>query len=317
MKCSIIIRSYNEELHIGKLLDGIKHQVLENDLTVEVILVDSGSTDNTVKIAVQKGAKLVEIPKESFSFGRALNLGCKSATGDVLLFASAHVYPVYDDWISRMVLPFLQQPSLALIYGRQIGNNNTHFSEHQVFKKWFPEKSIISQTTPFCNNANCSIRKEVWQKYEYNESLTGLEDLDWANRIMQANLQINYDAQATVVHVHDETPQKVKNRYFREAIALKKIMPKVHVGFIGFLRLFFTNVVRDLVAALNQKLFFQEAKNIVIFRYMQFYGTYLGHSMHGGLTDELKNRFYYPNTTFSRKEIVNNQSSTAKKIDYT
>ena len=47
-RCSIVIRAYNEEKHIGRLLTGIAQQNLAD---IEVILVDSGSLDDTVKIA--------------------------------------------------------------------------------------------------------------------------------------------------------------------------------------------------------------------------------------------------------------------------
>ena len=54
MNCSIVIRAYNEEKHIGRLLEGIQHQTIKD---VEIILVDSGSTDSTVSIAeVVRGA---------------------------------------------------------------------------------------------------------------------------------------------------------------------------------------------------------------------------------------------------------------------
>jgi rhamnosyltransferase len=68
MNCSIVIRAYNEERHIGRLLDGIKHQTLKD---VEVILVDSGSTDSTVEIAESYDARIVKIPSEEFTFGLA------------------------------------------------------------------------------------------------------------------------------------------------------------------------------------------------------------------------------------------------------
>ena len=48
MNCSIVIRAYNEEKHIGRLLEGIRQQTLKD---VEIILVNSGSTDQTVSIA--------------------------------------------------------------------------------------------------------------------------------------------------------------------------------------------------------------------------------------------------------------------------
>ncbi|MFO3797859.1 MAG: glycosyltransferase, partial [Anaerolineales bacterium] len=62
MKCSLVIRAYNEEKHIGRLLEGVAQQSVRD---VEVILVDSGSTDRTVEIARQFGARVLHIcPQE-------------------------------------------------------------------------------------------------------------------------------------------------------------------------------------------------------------------------------------------------------------
>lgn len=314
MKCSIIIRSHNEERHIGRLLDGIEKQELPTGISMEVIVVDSGSTDATVSIAKHMGATVIHIPKEEFSFGRALNIGCQHALGDILLFASAHVYPLFTDWIEKMIMPFTN-PKVALVYGRQTGNELTHFSEQQVFNKWFPEKSNYSQSTPFCNNANCAIRKTLWQELPYDEALTGLEDLDWAQKIMNKNYTIVYEAEAPIVHVHEETPTKIKNRYRREAIALKQIMPKVHFSFIDFLRLFITNTFADLFHALRQDVFLKEYSNILMFRYNQFYGTYLGHQQKGMVSKDLKNRFYYPNNLSKQQNDIQTQNQH-KKINY-
>ncbi|MGB7712111.1 MAG: glycosyltransferase [Microcoleus sp.] len=77
VKCSVVIRCYNEEQHIGRLLSGIMEQSVRD---VEIILVDSGSTDATVAIASRYPIKLLSIQPQEFSFGRALNLGCQAAT---------------------------------------------------------------------------------------------------------------------------------------------------------------------------------------------------------------------------------------------
>ncbi|HTE29857.1 MAG TPA: glycosyltransferase, partial [Chryseolinea sp.] len=138
MLCSIVIRSHNEERHIGRLLDGINRQQLGPDLRIEIIVVDSGSSDSTASIATMMGAQVLHIAKDDFTFGRALNLGCQAAKGEILLFASAHVYPYYKDWIEKMLQPFVDK-RVALVYGRQIGNEITRFSEHEIFTKWFPE----------------------------------------------------------------------------------------------------------------------------------------------------------------------------------
>ena len=319
MKVSIVIRSHNEERHIGRLLDGIQRQQLPEGVSVEVLVVDSGSTDATVSRARQMGATIIEISKEEFSFGRALNRGCQYASGELLLFASAHVYPVYTDWIEKMIRPFTDAKT-GLVYGRQIGNKTTRFSEHQVFGKWFPAESNYNQQTPFCNNANCAIRRSLWEEQPYDEYLTGLEDLDWAQKIMNKGFKIAYEAGAPIVHVHEETPAKIQNRYQREAIALKHIFPKVHFTYWDFLRLFIGNTLLDCLRALRKGYFFREVGSIIMFRRRQFWGTYLGHRQKGEVTKELKNRFYYPNgfAVFTAKKKKENTHSTlsAKKIKY-
>src|SRR5512139_1761289 len=103
MKCSIVIRAFNEAQHLGRLLEGIAQQTVAD---VEVILVDSGSTDTTVQIAEQRKAQVVHIPAQEFSFGRSLNMGLAAATRELVVIASAHVRPVYPDWLECLLRPF-------------------------------------------------------------------------------------------------------------------------------------------------------------------------------------------------------------------
>ena len=172
MGISIIIRTYNEEKYLAKLLAGIDRQNV-GELTKEVILVDSGSTDKTLQIARSFDCKIERIRKDEFSFGKSLNIGCKSATGGILVFISGHCFPVNDYWLIKLVQPILDG-KVALTYGRQLGVSTSRFSEQQIFSKYFPVSSSIPQQNFFCNNANAAVLKEVWQKYQFNEELTGL-----------------------------------------------------------------------------------------------------------------------------------------------
>lgn len=302
MKLSIIIRCFNEEKHIGKLLDGIKQQQTSQDY--ETIVVDSGSTDSTVEIAESYGSRIISIKPEDFSFGYALNVGCEAAQGEILLFASAHVYPVYDNWLDEMLRPF-ENKRVALVYGRQIGNHLTKFSEHQLFNKWFPAESDFNQTFPFCNNANCAVRKNLWQEYKYDEVLTGLEDLAWAKNIQSHGFRIAYNANATIVHVHEETPERIYNRYRREAIALKQILPDEKFSFFDFIKLVVSNTISDYYHAFAKGKFLRNIWDIPMFRYNQFKGTYRGYKQDQYVTKSLRNRFYYPNSLSSASENDN------------
>jgi rhamnosyltransferase len=294
-RCSIIIRAYNEEKHIGRLLAGISQQNLAD---IEVILVDSGSEDATIEIATGFNSsfpvRVIHIQPEEFTFGRSLNLGVREARSDIIIMASAHVYPVYPDWLERLVIPF-SDPQVGLAYGRQRGNNRTRFSEQQVFGRWFPERSQPRQSFPFCNNANAAIRRSLWEQRPYDETLSGLEDLDWARWVMHQGYAISYVAEAEIVHIHAETPRGVYNRYRREAMAFKHIYHQETFGFFDFLRLTTSNIVSDLWHATRQGRILEHFGSIFWFRSMQFWGTYQGYRQTGPLTWQLRQTFYYPN----------------------
>src|SRR5512142_266314 len=132
MKCSVVIRAYNESRHQGRLLTGIAQQTCQD---VELILVDSGSSDDTVAIAESFGASVVRIRPEDFTFGRSLNLGMQAASREHVLIASAHVYPIYPDWIECLLRP-LDDPQVALVYGRQRGTSSSKFPEQRLFRQW-------------------------------------------------------------------------------------------------------------------------------------------------------------------------------------
>ncbi len=288
--CSLVVRAFNEEGHIGRLLEGVRHQTLRD---VEVILVDSGSTDATAAIAAQYGATVVHIPPAEFTFGRSLNLGLAAATCDLVAIASAHVYPVYPDWLERLLEPFTD-PAVALAYGKQRGDENSKFSEHQIFARWFPEESAARQGHPFCNNANAAIRLSVWKAHPFDESLTGLEDLAWAKEVQGAGCAISYVAEAEVVHVHNETPCGVLNRYRREGMAFKRIYPEAHFSLYDFVRMVSANIASDLWHATRQRIFWRSAPSIFWFRTAQFWGTYRGYRRSLEWNWDLRQTFYYP-----------------------
>ena len=289
MNCSIIIRAYNEEKHIGRLLEGIRQQTVKD---VDLILVDSGSTDGTISIAEAYGARPVSIPPSEFTFGRSLNLGIQAATRELIVIASAHVYPVYPDWLESLLRPF-EDHTIALTYGKQRGPATAHFSEQQIYHRWYPDVSQPYQATAFCNNANAGIRKGLWEQNPYDETLTGLEDLAWAKWAKDQGYYIAYVAEAEIIHVHNEIPQGVFNRYRREGMAFKMIYPEAHFNLYDFVRLTTMNILSDSWHAARERVLWKNLKSILWFRFMQFHGTRLGYRESGLLTPQLRETFYY------------------------
>jgi rhamnosyltransferase len=309
---SLVIRCCNEEKHIGRLLVGIMQQSIKD---IDVVVVDSGSTDGSLAVAAQYPVRILSINPEAFSFGRSLNLGCLEARGEFIVIASAHVYPVFSDWLEKLLAPF-KDKSVALVYGKQRGKEGTKYSEQQIFGKWFPDSSNMCQDHPFCNNANAAIRREVWERHRYDERLTGLEDLDWAKRAMAQGLKVAYAGDAEIIHVHNETPNQIYNRYRREAIAMRSIFPEQRFGLWDFMYLCMSNLISDYYHALRDGLLMPNVGGISLFRFMQFWGTYRGYRQKGPVTQKLRETFYYPNGFKRFKEVSEEGTGTRKYIDY-
>ncbi|HEY4216046.1 MAG TPA: glycosyltransferase [Gemmatimonadaceae bacterium] len=292
MRVSVIVRTYNEQRHLPQLLEAIAGQ-RDHRIAAEVVLVDSGSTDQTVRIAEAHGVRVLHIERERFSFGRSLNVGCAAARGDYLVFVSGHCVPTDDLWLSRLIEP-LHSREIGMTYGRQVGGPETRFSEHQLFDKFFPAISQIPQTGFFCNNANSALRRVTWERYRFDEELTGLEDMDLAKRLVGAGLRIGYVADACVYHHHHETWSAVRRRYEREAIALQQLLPDVRISIADFVRYFGSAVMHDLSFAGGPRRAATMFREIVLFRLMQFWGSYRGNHVHRELSRTQKESYFYP-----------------------
>ena len=293
MRISVIVRTYNESLYLAKLLLGIQKQEIPQGTEVEIVLVDSGSTDNTVSIAQDSGCRIVGIAKEEFSFGRSLNLGCETATGEILVFISGHCIPVDQNWLWNLVKP-VSDGNVVWTYGRQVGIQQSRYSEIRIFEKYYPPVSAIPQQGFFCNNANAALLRTVWNENRFNEELTGLEDMHLAQLIVNKGMKLGYVSDAAVFHIHNENWRKIKNRFEREAIALQYIMPEVQINFTDFIRYFFSSVVLDYGEAIREGVFFKCGKEILFYRFAQYWGSYRGNHLHRKISRKTKENYFYP-----------------------
>jgi glycosyltransferase involved in cell wall biosynthesis len=290
---SVVIRTLNEEKHLPELLESIRAQDTDT-YEIEIVIVDSGSTDNTLQIAEKYDCRITHIKKEDFTFGRSLNVGCEFSTGEYLIFVSGHCIPASRSWLDNLLQP-LASNLAQYSYGRQLARDTTKFSENELFTKFYPCYSKTPQKDYFCNNANAAIRRSAWEIFGFNEELTGLEDMYLAKQLVEKSGEvIAYAADAPVFHIHDELWRQVGIRYEREAYALRRIEPAVHFNFADFVRYFFAGVLQDISSALNGKVLVAEFRSIVLFRFMQYWGTYKGNREHRKASLEMKYRYFYP-----------------------
>lgn len=309
IETSIIIRTFNEEKHIGRLLDSILNQNYGN---WEIIIVDSGSTDRTLDIAKNYPTKIVKIAPKDFSFGRSLNEGCRCAKGDYAVFASAHTYPVDNTWLHRIVSPF-EDPKIGMVYGRHIGTDTSKLSEETDFRAVFGTKSKILVEEAFGNNANAAIRLALWKEIPYDEFLSGHEDIDWAKKIQARGFYVYYKADACLVHIHQEKYSQIYNRFKREAIAYKHIFPDVEYQLTRAVLNFLLLTTKDLVYGLSSRKLIRKMGQIIPYRSAQFKGTYDGFKRSPKITEKMKQDFYYP--SINRSVVITSPNHHSLKED--
>lgn len=286
-KASILIRTYNEQKHIGNLLDAIARQ-RERDF--EIILVDSGSTDETLAIARGSVDRVLQISNRDFTFGYSLNTGSKAATGEFFVIISAHAIPTSGRWLEELLRPF-EDKDVAMTYGRHIGARTTKFSEGRDFVVLFPEHENAPRPYPYyALNANAAIRKSLWEKHPFEEHLTGLEDIAWARAQHEQGMKIVYVPKAAVEHIHEERWSQVYNRYRREAVAARaiglphpphasrRILPSIWAAMLDLRSLFLSFVTHSGLA--------------VRFRFEQWRGTRAG-SKHDIILAEERSALFF------------------------
>ena len=71
------------------------------------------------------------------------------------------------------------------------------------------------KNNPFTNNGNCGYKFKIWEKYQFDENLTGCEDIEFASRALKDGALIIYGDKIAVQHFHTEGFQTIYFRYFR------------------------------------------------------------------------------------------------------
>jgi glycosyltransferase involved in cell wall biosynthesis len=308
MLVSIVIRTLNEAQYLGELLQSISKQDVGNRFSVENVVIDSGSTDKTLAIARKYSCTITHIKREDFSFGRSLNQGCEAASGDILIFISGHCVPRDRQWLKALCDPIADQV-VDYSYGKQISGPESKYSEGRIFEKYYPNHSAVPQQGFFCNNANSAISRAAWAKYRFDEDVTGLEDMELAQRLHCDGGHIGYVAEACVYHYHAENWAQVKRRFEREALALQKIMPQIHVSLIDAARYIVSSVWQDWCVAWREKVFHAKVQEIIRYRYCQYSGSYKGNHDHRRLSHAEKEKYFYPSLKIQEKRNHHDQTT--------
>lgn len=219
---SIVIPSRNEESHIRNCLDSIFVQ--STDLTFEVLVIDSGSTDSTREIVRQnKNVKLVCITPEEFGHGKTRNAGAHFTNGKYIVFLNADAIPANNKWLASLMECFGKDRLLAGVFSRHLPREDCHLYMDRDIRRSMPDKPrIISHFDPnaplLFSTVSCVIPRTVWKDHPFDDHILIAEDQEWARRVLERDFRIAYQPDSTVYHSH--------NYRFRELYSIK-----VQVGF--------------------------------------------------------------------------------------
>jgi glycosyltransferase involved in cell wall biosynthesis len=202
---------------------------------IEIVVVDSGSTDNTVTWAREAGCTVVEILPSEFSHSHARNLGADAASGDHLLFMVQDAYPIGEHWLygmTRFLLDHADQKVVAascaeysrsdsdMMYDAMV---HTHYRflgclEYDRIGEHQGDDHIALRSQGQLSDVSCLISRECFMRYRYQGDYA--EDLDLGIRLIKDGYRVAMLASVKVIHSHNRPAYYYLKRSFVDVIFL-------------------------------------------------------------------------------------------------
>jgi len=229
---SVVIPVRNGGEDLRRCIEGINRQRVDEE--VEVVVIDSASTDGSADVARSLGASVTVIPVEEFDHGATRNRGAELARGETLVFTSQDAYPVNDGWLAKLTAP-LAEDGVAGVYGRQVAHLGSRPPEvyfldflygprPRVQRAERPEE--LSMETTLFSNVTSAIPRELLLRFPFADDLVMSEDQEWAARVLLAGYRLVYEPDAVVRHSHPYTIGAAFKRFFDSgASAERAFMP--------------------------------------------------------------------------------------------
>lgn len=220
----IPVKDGGEELR--RCLDAIARQRVDEE--VELVVVDSGSTDGSPELARAHGAHVQRLEASGFSHGGARNRGAEAARGEVLVFTSQDASAIDDRWLATLVAALRRDPEIAGAYGRQLAHDDARPPERYFLDFLYGPRSRtqraasraeLSLHTTLFSNVNSALPRSVWEEFRFAEDVIMSEDQELSARMLLAGRAIAYEPQAAVRHSHRYTIPAAFRRFFDSGVS--------------------------------------------------------------------------------------------------
>jgi rhamnosyltransferase len=217
-RVSIVVPTRNGAATLPALLDSIAGQRV--DFPIEVVAVDSASTDGTPALLERRVDRLIRISADAFDHGLTRNLAIEQARGELIVLLVQDALPISDSWLAALTAPMLADVSVAGAFARQRARPNASPITRHYLERWtasssvariiqFKSRAELEAMDPRAQFDRCSfdnvcscIRRSIWQQHPFRSTPVG-EDLEWAREVLMAGYAIAYVPQSEVMHSHD------------------------------------------------------------------------------------------------------------------
>lgn len=205
---------------------------------IEIVVVDSGSSDTTLDIAREFRAKIVQIPPERFSHSHARNLGADHAAGDYLLFTVQDALPPSPSWLRDMFAPLERHGVVAVSCGEsprpdcdlfyRVGSWYHHKfleieTQDRIMSRPDEESQASLRKNGQLSDTACLIRKDVFLRYRYRGDYA--EDLDLGLRLVRDGHRLALLGSTRIIHSHNRPAYYHLRRGYVDNLALLRIFP--------------------------------------------------------------------------------------------
>ncbi len=239
---SIVIPTLNGGIELDWLVRKLLSQRAVR--AVEVVIVDSGSTDGSHERARAAGARVIEIPPSEFSHSHARNLGARHATGEHLLFMVQDAYPIGELWLYGMLRYLIDHRPQGVVaascaeYSRSDSDAmydsmiNTHYRflgclEADRIGRHTGDDHMSLRSMGQLSDVACLIPRELFMRHGgYRGDYA--EDLDLGMRLIRAGHRIAMLASVKVVHSHNRPAWYYLKRSFVDVIFLVGLFDDFH-----------------------------------------------------------------------------------------
>lgn len=212
---SCIILTKNSEKYLDLCLSSI---ICQKFSLFEIIIVDGGSTDNTLQIIENftkkfKEIKLVHAPGSSIGYAR--EIGTKQANGDICAYIDSDCELPFNSWLSCMASGF-NSPDIACVW--TLGTYHIHdpsILRYSILSNPFRNKvpTIITKSNYIpVGTGHILIRKDIIQKVGGFCDLNAAEDIDLTYRVVNHGYKIRYMKGCEVFHYHVTSLKQLINK---------------------------------------------------------------------------------------------------------